>query len=166
MISALPFLAMPLAVAYRAIPGATLGLVLGGAAFMVAATLTTALEGFDGHVSQRVVAGEYVESVAAFVGLDGSAAALPFVVAIVVAAAAAAAVTPWQVIVRRDAVAAVVSFLAWLLIADRMHSLLQRGTTGEATALLAAAATAAVVALVYRFHLPLQRAVHSGGSER
>jgi hypothetical protein len=157
MIPALPFLALPLAAAYRTIPGATLGLVLGGGAFMVAATLTTALEAWDGLVVHRVITGRYVESVASFVGLGGSAADVPFLLALAVAAAAAIAATPWRVILRRDAIAAVVTFVAWLVLANRIQGLLGRGISGEAAALVATAVAAGAVAVVYRFPLSLQK---------
>jgi hypothetical protein len=165
MIPALPFLAVPLAVAYRAIPGATLGVVLGGGAFMVAATLTTALEAWDGLVLHRVITGNYVESVASFVGLDGSAADIPFLLALAAAAAAAVAATPWRVIVRRDAIAAALTFVAWLLLANRIQGLLRHGMTGEAAALTSATVIAGLVALVYRLNLRLQTPVHPTGSE-
>jgi 4-amino-4-deoxy-L-arabinose transferase-like glycosyltransferase len=166
MIPALPFLALPLAVAYRAIPGATLGLVLGGAVFMVAATLTTALEAWDGLVFHRVITGRYVESVASFVGLRGSAFDAPFLLALAVAVVAAIAATPWRFVLRRDAIAALVAFLAWLVLASRIKGLLEHGTTGEGVALVAAALAAGAVAAVYRIRLRLPTPVPPTESER
>jgi hypothetical protein len=166
MISTLPFLAVPLAAAYRTIPGATLGLATGGAVFMVAATLTLPLEAWDGQVFHRAVTGHYVESVASFVGLRGSAFDAPFLLALGVAAVAAIAATPWRVTLRRDAIAALVACVAWLVLASRIRGLLARGITGEAAAVVATAMTVGLVALVYRFRLPLETPVHSTGSER
>jgi hypothetical protein len=166
MISALPFLAVPLAIAYRAIPGATLGLVCGGGAFVVGATLTMPLEAWDGQVAHRVITGHWVESIASFVGIGGSAADVPFLLALAVAAAAAIAATPWRVILRRDAIAAVVALVAWLVLASRIQGLLRHGTTGEAAALVATAVAAGAIAVVYRFPLWLRTPVHSTRSER
>jgi hypothetical protein len=150
MIPALPFLAVPLAAAFRAIPGATLGLVTGGAAFMVAATLTKPLEAWDGLVLHRVITGRYVDSVASFVGLGGSAADLPFLLALAVAAIAAIAATPWRVVLGQDALAGTVALIAWLLLASRIQSLLQHGTTGEAAVVAMVAIAAALVTCAYR----------------
>jgi hypothetical protein len=150
MIAALPFLGVPLAAAYRAIPGATLGLAIGGAAFLVAATLTMPLDAWDGHVFHRVISGKYVDSVAHFVGLGGSAWDAPFLLALVVAAAAAIAATPWRANLRRDGFAGVVALLGWLTVSMTCHRLLERGPAGEAVVLATGAATALLVAFAYR----------------
>jgi hypothetical protein len=151
MIPALPFLAIPLAAAYRAIPGATIGLVVGGGGFIVAATLTKALEAWDGLVFERFLSGQYVESVGSFFGFGGGAvAAVPFLVALAVAALAAVTATPWRVRLHRDAVAGVMAFGAWLILSTQLRGLLERGTAGEATVLLGVVLTAALIAFVYR----------------
>jgi hypothetical protein len=165
MIAALPFLAVPLAVAFRAIPGATLGLVSGGAVFMVAATLTTPLEAFDGLVFHRVITGHYTDSIASFVGLGGSAAALPFLLALAVAAVAAIAATPWRVVIGRDALAAVVALGAWLLLASGIKTLLQHGATGEAAAFVGVAVAAGLVACAYRIDVWPRTPVQPTGSQ-
>jgi hypothetical protein len=167
MIPALPFLAVPLASAFRAIPGVTLGMVTGGAAFMVAATLTTPLEAWDGLVAHRVITGRYVESVASFVGLDGSAWDAPFLLALGVAAAVAIVATPWRVTRHRDAAAAVIALLGWLVLATKTQGLLERGVAGEAVVLFAAAATALLVTLAYRARPSLRppSSVRSTGTE-
>jgi len=154
MIPVLPFLAVPLAAAFRAIPGATLGLLTGGAAFMVAATLTTPLEAWDGLVFHRVITGRYTDSVASFVGLGGSAADLPFLLALAVAAGAAVAATPWLLDLRRDALAGVVAIVAWLLLTRSIKTLLEHGPTGEAVALAAVVVAAALVISAYRTTWP------------
>ncbi len=164
MIPVLPFLAVPLAAALRGLPGATLGLLAGGAAFMVAATLTKPLEAWDGLVLHRVITGPYGDSVASFVGLGGRAADVPFLLALAAVAAAAIAATPWRVVVGRDALAGVVALAAWLLLANRIQSLLQHGLTGEAVALAAVAVAAALVACAYRMGAwPWTRVQPSGG---
>ena len=150
MIPALPFLAVPLAVAFRAIPGATLGLVTGGATFLVSATLTTPLEAWDGNVFHRVVTGVYSESVASFLGLHSGAWDIPFLLALAVAAAAAIVATPWRVARNRDAIAAALALSGWLALTTNMRGLLQRGPVGEAVVLFVAAGTALLIAVAYR----------------
>jgi hypothetical protein len=150
MIPVLPFLAVPLAVAFRAIPGATLGLVTGGAVFMVAATLTTPLEAWDGLVFHRLITGQYADSVASFIGLGGSGAGLPFLLALAVVAVAAIGATPWHVVPTRDAVAGMVAVVAWLLVSSSIKTLLQHGATGQAATLAAVAVAVALVTCTYR----------------
>jgi 4-amino-4-deoxy-L-arabinose transferase-like glycosyltransferase len=150
MIAALPFLALPLAVAYRTLPGATLGLAIGGAAYLVSATLTMPLDAWDGRVTHRLVTGEYVPSIASFVGLDGNGWSLPFLLALGVAAFFAIASTPWRLDLKRDALAGIVTLAGWLILSTNVHTLLKHGATGEMVALAFVAVTAALVALVYR----------------
>jgi hypothetical protein len=150
MIAALPFLAVPLAVALRAIPGAALGLIAGGAAFLVAATLTMPLEAWDGHVAHRLITGNYVESVASFVGVHGSAWDTPFLVALGTAVTAAVLATPWRGTLTREAVAAVLALLGWIVVSTEIHGLLRRGPAGEAAVLLVAGAVALLVTFAYR----------------
>jgi hypothetical protein len=167
MIPALPFLAVPVAAAYRAIPGATLALSIGAAGFMIAATLTTPLEAWDGLVFHRVVHGDFVESAANVAGLGGTAWDVLFLLALGVAAMAALVVTPWRVIRNRDAAAAVVALCGWLVLATKIHGLLGRGLAGEALVLSIALATSLLVAFAYRTRLSLRPApVQSTGTER
>jgi hypothetical protein len=165
VIPALPFLALPLATAYRVIPGATLGLAIGGGGFMVAATMTTALEAWDGLVAHRVITGEYVESVASFVGIESPRAAIPFALAIGVASVAALRATPWRHVGRRDILAGTAALVGWLLLATHMKGLLDRGAAGELVGLAAAASAAAVVVATYRIGAPPRpRSVRSSES--
>lgn len=167
MIPALPFLAVPLAAAYRAIPGATLALSIGAAGFMIAATLTTSLEAWDGLVFHRVVHGDFVESAANVAGRGGTVWDVLFLLAIGVAAMAALVATPWRVSRHRDAAAAVVALCGWLVLATRIHGLLDRGLAGEALALAIALATSLLVAFAYGARLSLRPApVQSTGTER
>lgn len=150
MIPALPFLAIPLAAAYRAIPGATIGLAIGGGAFMVAATLTTALEAFDGDVAHRVLHGPFVESAANIAGLGGRTWDALFVIALGVALAAAIVGTPWRFAVQRDVLAGVIALCGWFVVSTKVHPLLENGLAGEAVVVLLAVGTAVLVALAYR----------------
>jgi hypothetical protein len=166
MIPALPFLAVPLAAAYRAIPGATLGLVVGGGGFIVAATLTQALEAWDGLVLERFLSGQYVESVGSFFGFEGDAvAAVLFLLALAVAAVAAVAATPWRVRLHRDALAGVMALGAWLVLSTQLRGLLERGTAGEAMVVLGVVLTAALIAFVYRME-PWLRPIQPSESEQ
>ena len=150
MIATLPFLAVPLAVALRAFPGATLGLIVGGGAFMVAATLTHPLEALDGHVIHRLVTGHWIDSITAGVGLRGSIWDVPFLIAIGVAAAAAIAVTPWRFVVRRDLFAFLVALCAWVVVSNTIDDLSRDGWHGEATGIAATVFSAALIAAGYR----------------
>lgn len=150
MVATLPFLAVPLAVAFRTIPGVTLGLVTAGGAFMVAATLTYPLEALDGRVSHRLVTGQWVDSITAGAGLRGSIWDVPFLVAICVAAGAAIAATPWRVVFRRDLFAFFVALCAWVLLSNTVDDLSRDGRRGEAAAIVVVAFSAAVIAAAYR----------------
>jgi hypothetical protein len=165
LIPVLPFLAVPLAVAYRAIPGATLGLAAGGGLFMAAATLTTPQEAWDGHVAHRLFTGQYVDSVASFAGVRGAAVDAPFVLALVIAAAAAIAATPWRARLYRDVLAGALALAGWLLVSTKLHAWLASGRAGEAKLVAAAFAAAALVALVYgpRRVLPPRAPVEPSG---
>ncbi|MDP9261665.1 MAG: hypothetical protein M3O89_06830, partial [Actinomycetota bacterium] len=161
------FLAVPLATAYRARPGATLGLTIGAALFMAGATLTGPLEAWDGHVVHRVVTGTYVDSAASFLGLGGKGADVLFLVALGLAAAAAIGGTPWRAVLRREVLAGTVALAGWLVLTAKIHGLLGRGKAGEAAVLAAAAVTAVLVALAYRTSPSLRppSSVQSTGAE-
>jgi hypothetical protein len=150
MIPALPFLVVPLAAAYRAIPGATLGLAVGGGLFLAGATLTTALEAWDGLVFHRVITGGYVDSAASFIGIRGGFADAPFLLALTVAALAALAVTPWRAVFYRDVLAGAVALFGWLLLATQIKGLLDHGVAGEAAVLTVAVLVAACIGAAYR----------------
>lgn len=151
MIPALPFLAIPLAAAYRAIPGATAGLMVGGGAFFVAATLTNPLEAWDGLVLERFLHGQYVESAASLMGFrEGAVAAVPFLLMLTLAVLAAAVATPWRIRFHRDVLAGVIALGGWLVVSTQLRGLLERGTAGEALVIVAVVVTTALIAFVYR----------------
>jgi hypothetical protein len=150
LIPVLPFLAVPLAVAYRSIPGPTLGLAAGGASFMAAATLTTPQEAWDGHVAHRLLTGEYVESVAGFIGFRSAAFDVPFVLVLLIAVIAAVAATPWRGRLYRDVLAGGLALAGWLLVSTRLNPWLARGRSGEAALIAVAILAAALIAAVYR----------------
>ena len=167
MIPILPFLGIPLAAAYRAIPGATLGILAGGAGFLVAATLTTALEAWDGQVFERFSAADYVESVASLLGSRApAAAAVPFLLALAISGLAAAAATPWRVRLYRDAVAGMVVLAAWLSLSTRLRALLERGGAGEAAVVVIAALAIGLVVVVYRTRPRFEIAAHPSEGQR
>jgi len=165
IIPALPFLAVPVAAAFSSFPGLAAGLVGAGGAYMAAATMTGALEAWDGLVWHRVMSGDYVDTVARFAGVHSAAAIIPFVVALFVAIAAAAAATSWRHVHLRDVIAAPVAFGAWLLVATHTPSLLAHGLSGEAAVLGAAAVAIAVVVGIYTGGMPIRpRSVGSSPS--
>jgi len=165
IIPALPFLAVPLAAAFSSFPGPALGLIGAGGVYMVAATMTGALEAWDGLVWHRVTSGDYVDTIMRFVGVHSAAALIPYVLAVAVAFAAAVAATSWHHARVQDAVAAPVAFAAWLLVATHTPGLLGRGVAGEAAVVGAAAVAVAIVMGIYTRRVPLRpRPVRSSAS--
>jgi len=165
VIPALPFLAVPLAAVFSAFPGLAIGLVCAGGVYMVAATMTGALEAWDGLVWHRVTSGDYVDTILRFVGIHSAAAIIPYMLAVAVAVAAAVAATSWGHVRVRDIVAAPVAFAAWLLVATHTPGLLARGVAGEAAVVGAAAVAVAIVMGIYKDGIPLRpRSVRSSAS--
>jgi Dolichyl-phosphate-mannose-protein mannosyltransferase len=163
VIPVLPFLAIPLAAAWRAIPGATAGLTVGAGLFMAGATLTSPLGAGDQQVLHRLTTGGYVESAAAFLGLHGGLADIPFALALVVAAAAAIAVTPLPERYSREAAAAVVAGAGWVLLMTQTPRLLREGASGELVLIGVVCLTVVLAVVAYRasFALKVPRAARS-----
>lgn len=155
VIPALPFLAVPLAAAWRAVPGLTAGLAIGAALFMAGATLTSPLGAWDQQVLHRLTTGGYVESAAAFVGIDGGIADAPFVVALAVAALAAVAVTPPPERWPREVVAALLAAGGWALLMTQTPRWLTHGARGELLVVAVVCCTAMLVVGAYRARTPV-----------
>jgi 4-amino-4-deoxy-L-arabinose transferase-like glycosyltransferase len=151
LIPALPFLAVPVALALRRWPGATIGLALGGAVVMVVATTTTPLAAWDGRSWSRFADGEFVPTVGDELGLDGWVAMAPFFV-FLAAAAAFAVRAAWRGRVPpREVVAGGLALGAWWLVARYTDELvLDRGLAGRLALLACVGVAAAAVVLVYR----------------
>ena len=154
LIPALPFLAVPLAAAWRAIPGATAGLAAVAALFMAGATLTSPLGAGDQQVVHRLTTGGYVESAAAFVGLYGGIWDAPFLGALALAAAAAVLATPRPQRWSREATAALLAGAGWAILMTQTPRLLRHGDGGELGVIAIACATVAAIIAAYRVHVP------------
>jgi hypothetical protein len=153
LVTALPFLAVLLAPALRAIPGVVLGQLAVTGAFLAAATLTSPLAAGDTEVVHRLRTGGYVRSVLDFVGIGGGAADLPFVLALLFAGIVGlAAVRPYLRL--RDISAFVVSVVAWGVIASQSRRLLEEDPSWGAGVALLAVAIAAAAALVPIYRRP------------
>jgi 4-amino-4-deoxy-L-arabinose transferase-like glycosyltransferase len=150
LIPMLPFLAVPLAAAWRAVPGLAAGLAVPAAAFMAGATLTSPLGAWDQEVLHRLATGGYVDSAAAFLGVHGGVGALPFAAALAVAAGAAALATPRPQRVSREAGAALLAAGGWVVLMTQTPRLLSDGAGGQLVVVAVALATAAAVTAAYR----------------
>ena len=156
LLPVLPFLAIPLAAAWRAIPGVTAGLAVGAALFMAGATMTSPLGAGDQQVLHRLTTGGYVDSAAAFAGFHGGFAAAPFLVALALAAGAAVLVTPLPRRRSREAVAALIAGGGWAVLMTQTPRFLREGDAGELAVVLVVCITAALVFLAYRASVSLK----------
>lgn len=167
LIPALPFLAVPLALAWRRLPLLTGALAAVSAATMLTAKTTEPLLPNDprvgshgdvvdtGRWAHHLAHGEFGRSLGSAAGLGrGWLSIAPFVLAIAAALALAAAATGRLPVRRRDAEAAAVALAGWALVLHAAPALLRHdrfegGTLGVvAAALLAALAVLAVVRAV------------------
>jgi hypothetical protein len=170
LIPILPFLAVPLAVAWRAFPGLTAGLAVGAALFMAGATVTSPLGAWDQQVLHRLTTGGYVDSAAAFLGVHGGVGAVPFLAALAVAAGAAVLATPRPRLVAREASAALLAGGGWAVLMTQTPRLLTRGSGGQLAVVAIACLTAALVTAAYRASFTLRLSAagrsHPTGTER
>jgi hypothetical protein len=153
LIPILPFLAVPLAIAYRRLPLTTLALAAASAAMMVAATVAKPLLGNQdaGWWAELIGKGNFEHTlVTLFGGGNGWAAIAPFAVAAVLAALLAALATPAVPLRRRDVLSAAAALVGWVCVATfGPHLLGQRSALqdGGAVALIAGGAACGVIAL-------------------
>jgi hypothetical protein len=142
-----PLLAIGLTVSYRRLRAETVGLALGGAAMLGAATITSPLASLDQRVLQRLRDHSVVGTALEFVGIHSGFAVLIFVAAVVLAVAAA-----WRAsnlaLDARDLPQIAVVAAAFAVVATQVPRLVdERSSAAElgAAVLLAAAASAVVV---------------------
>ena len=168
LITALPFLALGLAPAFRVRPVTTAALALASAAVMIVATATEPLlPNNRGHVGQegdvvdtalwvdRLRAGDFTRTVFSSAGAGhGWVAIAPFFVLVALALALTAMATTCPRLRRRDVAGAVTALAAWALCAHFLPSLLHEdyganGGIGESGAIISvlAAACAVIAAL-------------------
>jgi hypothetical protein len=117
LITVIPFVMIPLALALRRFPLATSALAFVSAAQMTMATATGALAMYDWRWLDRVRARQFVETAAAVLEVTGWYAIAPFVAAVAAAAAAAAASLPRPAVARADALLAAGLLAAWAILA-------------------------------------------------
>jgi hypothetical protein len=153
-----PFLALPVALAWRRFPATTLALAVPSVLFMLTATLTFPLIGNDdvGFWWKLVDASNFVQTVATPLGAGHHwAGVAPVLIAAALAVGLAAAVTPHAALARIDIRRAAFALLAWTGAALTVPWLLGaeqsvlRGDTGALRLILIfAAAGAAALGLV------------------
>lgn len=153
LIPILPFLAVPLTIAYRRFPAATLGLAVASALMMLAATTTQPLLGNDsiGYWAHVVELASFEHTIATLLGAgNGWGGLAPFVVA-VAAAAVLAALATRRPSLKGGVVPAVGAVLSWACVASVAPRIVGQDTGGtwnnEALALIlvVAASSLAVV---------------------
>jgi hypothetical protein len=116
LIVVLPFLAVALAPAIRALPVTCCALALVSALLMTLITATHVFAAYDGLWLDRVRAGELTPAVPSLVGITGWYAIVPFALAVGVALVAAALVTPLRA-TSADTLLAAAALLAWAFLA-------------------------------------------------
>jgi hypothetical protein len=113
----LPFLAVPLGLAFRAWPLATASLAAVSIAIMTALTGTQAHAGYHNRWFERVAEREFPSTALATIGITGWYAIVPFFLAAAVAVVAAAVSLGPLRVEQRDLVLAVAAVGAWVAVA-------------------------------------------------
>ena len=144
LVAILPFLAIPLALAYREWPLPTLLLTLGSATTMTMITVSQPISAHDGSWYHRVFNGHFYN--------HGVVAVVPFAVFLVAALVLTVTATHRRRLTRQDVVGGVAAFAGWLLLAFAAPRLLRESHAGYVL-LLALAVIGAVVA-AHRFSRP------------
>jgi hypothetical protein len=158
LIPVLPFLAVPLALAFRCAPAVTIGIAVGAAVVQAVYTVTTPLAAWDGHALDRFRDGSFVPTLGDYAGVPRPYDLVPFALALVAAAAFAAKAAGARRVTRRDAGRAVVGLAAWALPAWQAPRLLF-DRTADRSGLVLLLVTVGVVAVGAVYARPLARAV-------
>jgi hypothetical protein len=146
LIPILPFLAVPLVLAYRALPGVTVALSAGACATVVLYTITTPLQAWDGFALDRLRSGVLVQTVLQPGAERGGYAILVFVALLTAAAVIAVRTAGPRAPARLEVVRGGVALVAWAVIVLLGPGLVAEGSAGAAAVLLAVA-VGAVAAL-------------------
>jgi hypothetical protein len=168
LIPILPFIAVPLAIAYRRFPATTLALAVPSAFLAIAATVTLPLIGNEdiGAWAHLVKAGVFEHTVVSIFGGDNSWGAIaPVAVAIVASVALAVAATP-RVSLRAERARPVIALVCWAVAATLGLILLggSEAPSDRAFSLLGFAFAAALLSLAIAGALETRaRPVGSGG---
>jgi hypothetical protein len=150
LIPTLPFLAVPLALAWRCWPLTTGALAIVSAAIMLAATATDPLIPDDpGRWWRLLVHGHFTRTVALGIA--------PFALLVAAAVALVVRATPRLSPGRHDVAGAVVALVGWLVTLRGAPVLLRHGDLGAAGALLLALLVIAAVAATL-LYVPIPRA--------
>ena len=117
LVTAVPFLAVPLSVAFRRFPLTTGALAVVSGFQMVVMTSTGPLAAYDGDWLGRVGRREFVQTGASIVGVTGWYTIAAYFAAVALAVVAAAAVTRRPELTRSELPLAVAAASAWALVA-------------------------------------------------
>ena len=143
LISTLPFLGVPLALAFARAPLPTAALALGSIAVMVALTMTRPLAAWDGHVVDRLLSPAldgYSPMIPALAGVTGWYDVLPVLAAL---GLSGLDVDRWRT---ASAAAAVAAWIVIALVASDLVDRRELGAVGSSSiAIFAVLATAAVI---------------------
>ena len=132
LLPVLPFLAVPLALAYRAFPASTAALAAGSVAVAGAVTATRPHIAWDGDVLYRLAHPSWWSpTVADLLGAGGAYRILPLLAAFAAAVVCGALAIPWQALSARDLGAAAVVLVGWLAVATSGSRLLADGSLGR-----------------------------------
>jgi hypothetical protein len=151
LVPALPFIAVPLALAFRRFPLTSLALAVPSVLLTVSATITLPLIGNDdiGAWTHLLRAGIFEHTVVSVLGGDNSWPAIaPVLLALLAAAVLAIAATP-RIPRVREGVLPVAAVLAWVFFATVVARALSgaEASSGDAVALIAGAALASLTLL-------------------
>jgi hypothetical protein len=117
VIPILPFLGLPLALAFRRFPATTVALALVSGIVALATTATYALAGYDLNWFGRIGNRDFTYTPASLVDVTGWYTIVPFFAAAAAAAVLAALATPWRRVVPAEIAIAGAAVLAWALLA-------------------------------------------------
>jgi hypothetical protein len=149
LVPLLPFLAVPLAAAVRALPGLVVGLALGAGTVQALYSVTTPLAAWDGKAWERLRDGSVVSTVIDPLGLPARIAIVPFGLLLLLAAAAALLAARVRLGARELALGGA-ALAAWALVTWQTPRLVYEGRARELAliglVLVASAAVAAVAA--------------------
>ena len=142
----LPFLVLPVAVAYRRFPATTIALALVSAFQMVVQTGTNPLSAYDGDWMTRVRTKQFSQTAAALVGVTGWYTIALFFLAVLLAVALGVVATGRLAVPRWDLAVAPAALIVWALVALHAHNPAGRPFGTDYVAVLAFAACVVAVA--------------------
>lgn len=130
LVVVLPFLALPLALAYRTAPATTAALALVSVFVMTVITATRPLAAYEGTWPERLASRDFALTAASLVGITGWYSIVPYFLAALAAVACAVAVSPRVRLSTADVVLAAAALAAWAAIAVAAPNDYGRGLDG------------------------------------